>query len=361
MLKDEFSLISGDDSFYADTANNPLAVGSGIEFYMYSLLGELSYDFNETFTVMVAARYDNHEYANGLISPRVAFVADFDQNMFRLIWRESSRLTSTSLLYAAHVNDYEVNPEKVTNFEFIYTRLQNDYLRFDVSAYLSDIEIIGWNTDRTASIGDLKLWGADLELTYQTDQVKFWINYSYTKEIDFKLGEDFVGRQGISFSDYNFDGNMLEYRDQGSDLNNWSNHMTKLAVNYKLGRWVFHANMQVYWGYPGSSNELDVFDAAYASLSADETVARANDIADYEKEKAGLLDKDAYKLNTKVNLGVSRSFGQNETVNVFLGVQNLFSDYREYGYSTGSKLSYPDRMRWSDEPTSVHLRATMKF
>ena len=361
LLKDEFSLISGDDSVYADAANNRLDVGSGIDIYTYSFLGEFSYNFNDTFTAMAAGRYDKNEYADGLISPRVAFVAEFDQNVFKLIWQESSRLTSTSLLYAADTFGNEVDPEMVTNFEFIYSRLQNENIRFDVSAYFSEIDIIGWSTDRTASIGDLELWGTDLELTYQTDQIKFWIGHSYTKEIDFKLGKDYDDRQGISFSDYNFNGNNLNYRDQGSDLNNWSNHMTKLAVSYKLNRWALHANVQVYWGYPGSLNELDVFDAAYASLSAAEIVARAGEIADYEKERAALKDKDAFELNTKVNLGVSRSFGKDDGGNVWLGVQNLFSNYRDYGYSTGSKLSYPDRMRWSDEPGSIHLRVTAKF
>ena len=117
----------------------------------------------------------------------------------------------------------------------------------------------------------------------------------------------------------------------------------------------------MYWGHPGLQNELDVFDKAYANLSAEDMVTLAGDFAAYEEIKADLERKDAFKINTQVNLGVSRSFGKNDWGNVWLGVQNLFSNYRDYGYSTGSKLSYPDRLRWSDEPTSVHVRVTAKF
>jgi hypothetical protein len=87
----------------------------------------------------------------------------------------------------------------------------------------------------------------------------------------------------------------------------------------------------------------------------------AESFAAYEKERNDLKDKDAFKINPKVNLDVSRSFGENDRNNLWFGVQNIFSNYREYGYSTGSKKSFPDRIRWSDEPTSIHLKVTTKF
>jgi hypothetical protein len=128
-----------------------------------------------------------------------------------------------------------------------------------------------------------------------------------------------------------------------------------------MNKWTFHGNMQAYWGYPGASNELDVYDNAYAAYTDQERIDLADQISEYEGVRAGLKDKDAYKLNTSVNLAVSRTFGKADNINARLGVQNLFADYREYAYSASSKASYPDRMRWMKDPMSIRLSVTLKY
>ena len=276
--------------------------------------------------------------------------------------QSSARRTSTPILYAADKLGLESDPEKVTNMEFLYSRTQSDALRFDLSVFYSDVEIIGYGSDSTESIGDLQLWGTTLKLNYQTGDMNISLGHSYTKQVDFELGEGYADKQGISYSDYHYDNSGLSKQDSGGDdINNWSNHITKAAINYEVEKWTFHADVQVYWGYPGSEDELDVFDNAYASLEGTDVDAMADNKLAYEKIKADIKSKDAYGINPIVNLSVSRTFGVNDDYDIWLGVRNIFGDYIQHSYSTGSNKTYTNRMRWREDPTSVHLRATARF
>ena len=372
-LNDDFDLISGPDSVYSTDPekDSTLYVGDGIEYGMYTLLGEVNYDINDTYTLMVAARYDFHDYTDSLLSPRIALVADYDKDIYKFILQSSARRTSTPILYAADKLGLEADPEKVTSMEFLYSRTQSDALRFDLSVFYSDIEIIGYGDSETVSIGDLQLWGTTLKLNYQTDDMNISLGHSYTKQDDFELGEGYATKQGISYSDYNYDNSGLSKQDSGGDdINNWSNHITKAAINYEIEKWTFHADVQVYWGYPGSEDELAVFDKAYASLfagddyanlSVEDQAIKDEDFADYQTIKENIKSKDAYGINPIVNLSVSRTFGVNDDYDIWLGVRNIFGDYIQQSYSTGSNQRYPNRMRWMEDPLSTHLRVTARF
>ena len=186
--------------------------------------------------------------------------------------------------------------------------------------------------------------------------------HSYTKQDDFELGEGYATKQGISYSDYNYDNSGLSKQDSGGDdINNWSNHITKAAINYEVEKWTFHADVQVYWGYPGSEDEFDVFDDAYARLSAEELASMEDDLAAYQTIKEDIKAKDPYGINPNVNLSVSRTFGVNDDYDIWLGVRNIFGDYIQQSYSTGSNQRYPNRMRWMEDPSSIHLRATARI
>ena len=187
------------------------------------------------------------------------------------------------------------------------------------------------------------------------------LGHSYTKQVDFELGEGYGDKQGISYSDYHYDINGLELRDAGDDINNWSNHITKAAINYEVEKWTFHADVQVYWGYPGSEDELAVYDDAYARLSAEELASMEDDLAAYQTIKEDIKAKDPYGINPIVNLSVSRTFGVNDDYDIWLGVRNIFGDYIQQSYITGSNQRYPIRMRWMEDPSSIHLRATARF
>jgi len=371
-LGDGISLISGPNSvYYNENSSKQALVGSGISFNTYAVFGEGTYQLNDTYTLMAAARYDMHEYTDSLLSPRLAVVAEHDKNIYKLIAQSSSRRTSTALLYAADKFGLTADPEKIFNAEFIYSRLESESLRFDMSVFYSDLEIIGWSgsgvlgESSTKSIGDLQLWGISLELNYQHENLNIVLNHSFTQEYDFELAKDFKGKQGISFSDYNHDKDNLEYRDYGSDINNWSTHITKASIDYKINHWTFHANAQLYWGYQGIENELGVFDQAYANLSPDLTQEQRDEVAanqvDYEKIKEDINSKDPFGLNPIVNLSVSRAFGENGNVDVWLGVRNVFGNYISHSISTGSQKTYPIRVRWMEEPLSTYLRVTARF
>ncbi len=106
--------------------------------------------------------------------------------------------------------------------------------------------MLGFNSDdafgRNEVIGNLNLWGLDLEWQQQWRNWFLSFSHAYTRMTSFKLKNPNIFTF-ISAAGYGF----------GKDLFVWSNHLTKLDINYQVSdNWSINSGLQIYWGFPGT-------------------------------------------------------------------------------------------------------------
>lgn len=216
-----------------------------------SLLGEHQMRWNEKWTTFASARLDKHTYTNNLFSPRLALVyTPTLQDAVKWIAARAVRRTSESELREQEVkNGTRGDTETLASLELRYDRQQHKNLALGLGAFVERNKAIGYNQviERSVAVGTFDIWGIDLELNYQSDNTKVSFSHGYTKLIKASLaGPDIV--QGISAAPYGF----------GNDLANWSNHITKIALDHKLNDKVsVSSSLRVYWKFPGAKDLAD--------------------------------------------------------------------------------------------------------
>jgi hypothetical protein len=186
-----------------------------------------------------------------------------------------------------------------------------------------------------------------VETEYKKDDLRVGINHSFVKQLNWDLA-DGLAVSGISYSDYYLDaGSGVIITSNGNDLNNWSNHATKLYTTIDLveDKVSLHANVRALWGFEGSKDGLDALARAGG---------RANAIAD-------IRQRDAYAAQITANLSLTCRI--NKTATAVLFIQNIpvIGENKRYSYSSGFKLTYPDKVSWIEEPTVVGIAYNMKF
>jgi hypothetical protein len=131
------------------------------------------------------------------------------------------------------------------------------------------------------------------------------------------------------------------------DLSNWSNQATKLFTNVGFldKKLLLHANMKVLWGFEGSEDGLNALANAGGNPSA----------------IANIRDKDAYGVEIAANLSLTYNINKNASFRVFVHNIPVLGDNKRYSYSSGYKLSYPDKTSWIEEPTVVGFSYQLKF
>jgi hypothetical protein len=119
-----------------------------------------------------------------------------------------------------------------------------------LTSYYYDMQVIAWdagagygrlNYGGTTNIGNCQQGGFEVEFTYQREQTKVMLSHGYTKLIDFQNNPGVTNIMTAKPFGY------------GDDLANWSNHITKLVLNYSLDdQWTLSGNGRIYWGFPGA-------------------------------------------------------------------------------------------------------------
>jgi outer membrane receptor for ferrienterochelin and colicins len=216
-----------------------------------SFMSEYQWQPVQNWTFFIGARADKNSYTNWLFSPRFASIftpTSFDTYKFilsrsaRIKFAEDLRTESTAL-------GTKANPNFLNSLELRYEKQASQDLFWGNSVYYQHLEL----TDLTPSTnpvlvsGQSKHWGLETDLTYRTETLTFGISHGYTKLISFHLNNlDYVTKK--SSTPYGF----------GNDLANWSNHLTKLFLHYKLtNNLTINSSLRIYWAYPGSRNYLD--------------------------------------------------------------------------------------------------------
>lgn len=325
-------------------------VGNGWETQSYAFLGEINYQLDPNTTTLWSARLDKHSYTSYMFSPRFAWIRELDRDEYlKFIAQRSVRMNTQEELYMSHEMGMSNNPEKLNTLELIYSGRFNDRITFQTSTFYNQNDVIAWdwNQRNSAAIGTLKTIGLEIETDYKKDSFNLGVNHSYVRQLDWDL-DNGVNVSGISYSDYYIDtgGGVVIYGN-GNNLNNWSNHATKLFANLGILEDALsaHADMRILWGFEGREDGLDALAAAGGN---------AADIADVKS-------KDAYKTEISANFSLTWNLDETSKLTGFVHNIPVLGDNKRYSYSSGFKKTYPDKVSWIEEPTVVGISYLKRF
>lgn len=326
------------------------AVGNGWETWSHALLGEVNVELSPQMTGLVSARLDKHCYTEYLFSPRLAWIYELaHEEYLKFIAQRSVRMNTQEELYMSHVLDKPNEPERLDTLELIYTGRLNPRISFQASTFLNQNDVIAWDSAqrRSAPVGVLQTAGLELETEYRKDNVRFGINHSFVKQLDWDLAEG-LSVSGISYSDYTQNaGSGVVILSNGNDLNNWANQATKLFANVDLldGAATVHGDLRTYWGFEGSKDGLDALAKAGGTPSA----------------VAAIRNHDAYQA--QITAGLSFTYRLNKASSLMAFIQGIpvLGHNKRYSYSSGFKNVYPDKVSWIEEPTVVGISYSVRF
>jgi hypothetical protein len=333
-----------------ESSSTYFAVGKGWETWSHALLGEANVELSPKLTGLVSARLDKHVYTDYLFSPRMAWIYELAKEQYlKLIAQRSVRMNTQEELYMSHVLHKPNEPERLDTLELIYTGQLNRRVSFQASTFFNQNDVIAWdwNQKRSAPVGVLQTAGLELEAEYKKDAVRFGVNHSFVKQLDWELAEGLTV-SGISYSDYYQNaGSGVIITSNGNDLNNWPNQATKLFTDIELldGAACVHGDLRTLWGFEGSEAGLD------ALAKAGGTAAAVADIRQHH----------AYDPQITADLSFTYRLTKASSFMVFIQNIPILGHNKRYSYSSGFKNAYPDKVSWIEEPTVVGLSYSLKF
>jgi hypothetical protein len=215
---------------------------------LISFFGEYQTNFIKNLTMFTGVRIDKHKYFSTIYSPRINFVYNnYDKDVIKLGFSRSLRHNDEAVLYKNHTSGIHNNDvEQIDTIELIYMKYIQNYT-LNISTFYNDHSLISWNNTKKSiqDIGDVKSYGAEIELNYKTSKMTFNLSHSYTKLDDFALQDKSISSQNVSANPYGY----------GDDFANWNNHITKLRFNYNITNnleWI--NSLRIFWGMDGAKD-----------------------------------------------------------------------------------------------------------
>ncbi len=356
------TLISGPDSEAVGTGPNGVRlnsttffVGDGWETNTFSIFGELNGNFDPRFNVIVSGRVDKNDQAGALVSPRLALISDQGiLGLWKFIWQKSVRLTTATQLELAHLSGGKGEPERLEGYEIIWEQKPFEKISWMTSAFYDDLTPLGWsNTQSTTTIlGKLSLYGIESEMRYNGEKWNGGLNHSFVKQDEFELAAG-LPSSGISYADYGRLVSGVTLDGAGNDLNNWSNHATKLFANFNLTKkCALHVDTHVFWNFEGAKDGHEMLEDGAQGTASEAAVQRS---------LAAARDHNAYSLDMRGNVSLLYRFSEDFSITLF--AINLFGigDNKRYSYDAGISVAAPARTAWVEEPTVFGVRMDRKF
>ena len=225
--------------------------------YTVGLFGEHQWQMTPWLTNFLGLRSDKDQYTNWMWSPRLAFVATLsDKDTVKTIFSRSLRKNNAEELRAQHEAGEAPQSEKLSSAELIYSRQLTQATDVTLTGFYNKADVLGINftTLKTQPVGSFKYGGIELELGYKVDDLAFGFSHAWSKLDDFDLAPG--GSTRIT-------GSHIGY---GNDLNNWSNHITKLTSAWQMTpAWQLTSDLRVFWYYPGAKDQIDSSNDARAN------------------------------------------------------------------------------------------------
>ncbi|MBK1879115.1 TonB-dependent receptor plug domain-containing protein [Pelagicoccus mobilis] len=372
---------------YPDASRRPSLdaleeVGGGLDFDTFTQLSEVTYDLRTGARIVYAHRLDFPEISDTMFAPRLSWIADFsEESTLRISAQRSLRMMPLRAQYLFDKYDRSESMsgrdhESLDSLEVAFTKLVSDSFLLDVNAFYNDSDTVGYTGQDLQFLGDLQLWGVELQGRFQWGNTELIVNHSYIDLLDMAMNPELKtgeNRNNISFSDYFYytGGDVpILLESYGSGLNNWSNNSTRLIVTSKFldDRLIVRLSARMNWDYEGSYDEIEMYQRAYdtfdtSSLDADDLVAFERQRTEFERERGFLDAEDAYQSDVHFNASLSYRWDlkQSSELVASLFVENLFGEEKRYHVSTGSSNYYPSRPVFVEEPTSVGLRVSVRY
>lgn len=262
----------------------------------YALFGEYQWNINDLMTVFVSSRLDWHPYTETMFSPRgVLVVTPSEQDTLKLMASRSVRTNSAAQMWIDYnYLDITSPVDKLYAYELRYERQHSDNLWLAGSVFLYEMpgilgdtsEVAEGTSSGTKVVGDMKLWGFELEAGWKGKRLKVDLSHSFTKLIDMK------GEPGILWHNYS-----AAPFGVGNDLAQWHNHTSKVRAEYQYNdRWLLYGSLCVLWGSPGGQDAADYRDQMFPNW-------------DY---MSGF--KEPFKASAYLNLGAEYKWSPNTTL-----------------------------------------------
>lgn len=335
-------------------AKDGVYIGNGWSTNTISVYGEAKYAISDKFSVLVSGRADKDTYSPLLISPRAAFIAELNKHNFRLAVLESNRMNTAAQMLQEHRLGKKSDPEKLQAIELLYSYVHSSKLQADVNVYYNTVDVLSWNGTAQQKTGKGKYTGTELSVSYKDEKFQVGASHSVVFLLDWKLADSSF-RSGVSYSDYNqtiiTKGDTTTMKSVGKHLNNYTENISKLFVNYHLlkNKLTLHVDTRILWGFQGADDGLTSYQNAYSSdtsVTKFVNAARSNNI---------------YKTDMRVNASISYKFTKNITGVLF--VNNLFytNNAKRYYYDSGMSSYNPTKTMYIQEPRFYGMRLLCNF
>jgi outer membrane receptor protein involved in Fe transport len=192
-------------------------------------------------------------------------------------------------------------------------------------------EVAQGTSSGTKAVGDMKLWGFEVEAGYRTDRFKIDLSHGFTKLIEME------GEPGILWHNYS-----AAPFGVSNDLAQWHNHTTKVQAEYTLSdKWLLNGQLCVLWGSPGGQDAADYRNQLFPNW-------------DY---KSGF--DEPFKASAYLDLGAEYKWGPNTTLTFtgynLLGLVDKELNKRRVGFDR----QLPGRYRI--QPVAFGVTLTHKF
>lgn len=282
-----------------------------------SLLGEYQWNINDRLTTFLSGRIDKHDFTETMFSPRATLVyTPNSKDTIKIIGSRSVRTDTAAEMKKKYDSTGEKSDVEVLKaLELRYERQHTDKLYLAGSIFRHWHDVIGWGSGR--SLGKMNSYGIEVEASYRKGKNRIDLSHSLSKLLDFNL------RRGLTSTELT-----AEPMGFGSDLSNWSNHITKLIAHRDLNdRWKLDSSVIVYWGYPGGKDYADYQYSVNAS-----------------RYKPGFTR--SFRPSVFWNLGLMCNITDNKTLRIdgynLLGLLDRDLNKRRVGFNT----DYPAQVRF---------------
>lgn len=329
--------------------------GNGWSTDTTSALSEMNLKFDPRFNLMLSGRADKTTFSKTVYSPRIAASSDLGRaGFYRLILQESNRISSSAELLREHKNGQSSDPERLRGAELIWDSNRKSPLSLTSSIFHNRLSVLSYNAaaGKTTKTGDLELVGVEVEAKHVAPRLTVGANHSFVKQLNWHLAPGVVG-SGISYSDVARTVSGTTQRDTGNDLNNWSNHATKIFANahFLNKRLTIHTDARVFWDFEGAKDGLKMLENA-AQGTAQQTAVN-NSIQ-------ALRDRDAYDIQFRLNMSALYRFTPVWSATLFV-INLLGKNNHRYSYDAGVTTATPTRSEITWEPRTVGLRVDCRF
>lgn len=360
---------------------NALEINSGLIFETHTQLMEAAYHFSEHIDLMYAHRIDISDVSDPMYSPRMALTTKIDNhNVSVFTIQRALRMMPLRAQYIAHLNKDDSEHESIDSIEASLTNTSLDNTMVNIRSYFNRIKAVGFTGMDLQFLGDMDLFGIELEGRYKTRDFELSLNHSYLNLLTMHMNQslkDGTNRNNISFADYyyvtsNVGGTQipLELQSTGNGLNNWSTNSSKVLLTNKFmdERLRTHLNAQIYWDYDGAYDEMKMYQAAYNAVNTDnlsdpDLTIFNQQKSQFEYERALLEKENAYKYDISLNGSIAFDWQKDKDyeLSVSIYMDNILSTKKRYYVSTGSSTSIPNRLKYLEEPRSIGISLKLNF